>query len=110
MEKKHQFAVVVLPHDKRIKKTELAVQLDLPANQLKFATEKQVIELGFPLGGVPPFGFNDEKAVRYFIHPNLKVQTDKQVFMGVGDNRKTLKLDHESFLKIVSGYEELAQD
>jgi prolyl-tRNA editing enzyme YbaK/EbsC (Cys-tRNA(Pro) deacylase) len=102
-----RYAIVALPHDKKINKARFAKQLGVHHKKLKFASEKKIVELGFPLGGIPPFGFPSDQNIEYFIDPSLKVVSSTNVFMGVGDNKKTLKLKSHDFCKLIQNYREL---
>lgn len=91
------YIIIALPHEKRINKQKLAKQIKINSKKLNFAHEKEIAKLGFPPGGIPPFGFSETADVKYFIHPYLKERSQKPLYMGTGDNRKTLKLNWDAF-------------
>ena len=101
------FVSVSLPSEKRINKEKLAEHLGISSKKLKFASEKEVAKLGFPIGGIPPFGFSSEQKVRSFIDEDLMKPSDDVCYMGIGDNQKTLKLNAQSFQKVIEKYERL---
>ncbi|MBD3330837.1 methyltransferase domain-containing protein [Candidatus Peregrinibacteria bacterium] len=103
------YILIVLPHNKRINKTKLADQLQVIPKKVRFATEKEIVHLGFQLGGVPPFGYPGHLKVECYIHPDLLGKNELPFYMGIGDNRKTLKLSSHSFQEIVKAYTVLDQ-
>lgn len=98
------FISVSLQSEKRVDKAKLARSLQMSVSRLKFAPEKQVLKLGFPIGGIAPFGFNESVEVIKFIDRALDDVEGEHLYMGIGDNRKTLKLRREDFFSIVSDY------
>lgn len=99
-----QFLVVALRHDRRLNKSRFARHVGVPHKELKFATEKQIVGLGFPLGGIPPFGFPTNGAVDFHVDEALKSLGHTDVFMGMGDNRKTMQMSGEEFGRLVEAY------
>ena len=105
IKKSNQFIAIALPAEKKVNKEVISQALNVSKGQIKFAPEKDVIKLGFPLGGIAPFGFNEERYnVEKFIDKKLINSKCLWFYMGIGDNRKTLKIHRDSFLKIVSSY------
>ena len=102
-----EFFVAVLSHEVKLNKPILAKHVGVRNRKLKFATEKQIVELGFSLGGIPPFGYPTDRAIRFFADSKLKALQNVSVFMGVGDNRKTLKLAAEDFIELIQAYDNL---
>ena len=102
--KANQFISIALPSEKRVDKEVIAKVLGISKAKIKFAPEKDVIKLGFPLGGIAPFGFNEEYSIQKFIDKTLMDSTCPWFYMGVGNNRKTLKIRKDDFIKIVSDY------
>lgn len=90
--------------DKMIDTEALAHRLGVAKSRIKFAAQKEVAELGFPLGGIAPFGFSDRFTVRRFVDAGLREAGD-WIYTGIGDNRRTLKLRKRDFLDLVSRYE-----
>lgn len=103
-----KFITVVLPAEKRVGKEQIAEALGVSKSRIVYAPEREVIKLGFPLGGIAPFCFNETLDVRRFVDGEVFRFTGKWLYMGVGDNRKTLKLKTADFWRIVSDYEKLA--
>lgn len=104
---KSQKIVCVLPHDKEVNKSSLAANLNLSKSKLKFSTENEILRMGFPIGGIPPFGFPEKEDIRFFIHPSLKSIREGTVFMGVGDNTKTLQMNITDLITLIGNYENL---
>lgn len=101
---KKRYLVVALPHTKKLNKIKFSKMLEIHHKKLKFATEKEIVALGFPLGGIPPFGFPEKIDIDYYIEKSLKEAKDSDIYMGVGDNKKTLKLRSREFVKLVQNY------
>lgn len=98
------FNVIALRHDRRLDKARFAKHINVHHKKLKFASERQIVALGFPIGGIPPFGYPDSEKVQFYIDDYLKKHRTDTVFMGVGNNKKTLKLKTEDFLKLTQKY------
>ena len=102
-----KFITVVLPAEKRVGKEQIAAALRVSKSRVVFAPEREVIKLGFPLGGIAPFCFNESLAVRRFVDDGILSFPGEWLYMGVGDNRKTLKLKTADFWRIVADYDRL---
>jgi 2-polyprenyl-3-methyl-5-hydroxy-6-metoxy-1,4-benzoquinol methylase len=105
--KAETFISVSLQSEKRVDKAKLGRSLQMSVSRLKFAPEKQVLKLGFPIGGIAPFGFNEGIEVIKFIDRALDDVEGEYLYMGIGDNRKTLKLRREDFFNIVRDYQRI---
>jgi prolyl-tRNA editing enzyme YbaK/EbsC (Cys-tRNA(Pro) deacylase)/2-polyprenyl-3-methyl-5-hydroxy-6-metoxy-1,4-benzoquinol methylase len=99
-----RFLVVALRHDRQLNKNRFAKHISVHYKKLRFAIEKQVVALGFPLGGIPPFGYPDTENIEFYIDQGLTKLKGGSVFMGVGDNRQTLKLTADDFHKLIAEY------
>lgn len=104
-----RFLVVVLPHTRRLNKTRFAKHIGVHHKKLKFATEKQIVRLGFPIGGIPPFGYPDGEQIDFYADKNFLDLQDTNVLMGVGDNRKTLRLSAHDFCQLINRYETIPE-
>ncbi|RJQ62607.1 MAG: methyltransferase domain-containing protein [Stygiobacter sp.] len=102
-----QLVSVTLPSEKKVDKQSLSLVLNVNPNALKFASEKEIINLGFPIGGIAPIGFKSDSKVRNFIDESLINLETEWLYMGVGDNRKTLKINKEDFNKLVASYDRI---
>lgn len=103
--KTNKYISVSIPSHKKVNKEKIARILNIPINQIKFAAEKEVLHIGFPLGGIAPFGFDEKYTVHKIIDAELKDLKDEWLYMGIGDNKKTLKIKREDFIgKIVRDY------
>ncbi|MGI8553578.1 MAG: methyltransferase domain-containing protein [Dehalococcoidia bacterium] len=103
--KTKSFLAVIIPADRMIDKAALAERFGVAKSSIKFASEKDVAEIGFPLGGVAPFGFREGIRIRTLIDTRLRDVDSDWLYMGTGDNRRTLKIQKGAFLEIVRGYE-----
>lgn len=99
--------LVALPAEKQVNKSKLADILGINPNILKFANEKQIIKLGFPLGGIAPFGFGENVEITKFIDEGVSEMETEWVYTGLGNNTKTLKINKQDFLRIVKDYKEI---
>jgi ubiquinone/menaquinone biosynthesis C-methylase UbiE len=102
-----QFIVVLTLSEKRLDKAKVAEMFNVGAYQIRFATEKEVLKLGFPVGGLAPFGFNLETELLKFVDGTIASQACEWFYTGMGDNRKTLKIQKADFLRIVADYDRI---
>jgi prolyl-tRNA editing enzyme YbaK/EbsC (Cys-tRNA(Pro) deacylase)/SAM-dependent methyltransferase len=93
--------------DKRVNKKKLAEVLETNPNPLRFASEKQITSLGFPVGGIAPFGFREDSHIRKLVDKDVAAVEAEWFYMGIGDNKKTLKIKRECFLSIIKDYEQV---
>ena len=108
IEGKILFVIVVLLAEKRVNKDIIAKFLGISRSKLKFAPEKDILRLGFPVGGIAPFGFKENNIkICKFIDEDIINSKCEWFYMGIGDNRKTLKIRREDFLDIVSTYQKV---
>src|ERR1043166_5340897 len=98
---------VSIQSHKRVNKFKLAEVLGTTPNILKFAPEKQIIGLGFPVGGIAPFGFRADSQIRKFVDDDVFNVDAEWLYMGIGDNQKTLKIKKDCFLKTIEDYERI---
>jgi prolyl-tRNA editing enzyme YbaK/EbsC (Cys-tRNA(Pro) deacylase) len=103
--KANEYIVLLIQSEKRLNKTKIANLLGVSPNQLKFATEKEVLGLGFPVGGIAPFGFDTSAPLRKIVDGAIDHQPCEWFYAGIGDNRKTLKIQKSDFLNIIADYD-----
>ena len=102
-----KFIAVLLLAEKRVGKERIADALKVAKSRIVYAPEKEVIKLGFPLGGIAPFGFDESLEIQGFVDDDIYNLTEEWLYMGAGDNRKTLKLKTQDFLGIVKNYQRI---
>lgn len=102
-----QYVVILIQSEKRFDKAKVAELFGVGAYQIKFATEKEVLKLGFPVGGIAPFGFEPEAPILKFVDSAIAHHACEWFYTGYGDNRKTLKIRREDFLNIIADYRSL---
>jgi ubiquinone/menaquinone biosynthesis C-methylase UbiE len=102
-----EFIVLLLHSEKRVDKAKVAAMLGVSAYQLKFATEKEVLQLGFPVGGIAPFGFESEVPLLKFVDRAIVDQDCEWLYTGTGDNRKTLKIKPSDFFALIADYQQI---
>lgn len=95
--------VAVVPARLRIDTATLARRVGV--RKLLFASDRDVLATGFPLGGLAPFGFLPGTVSRYFIDRSLLSGSVDWLYMGSGDSGKTLRIKRDDFLAIVAAYE-----
>lgn len=105
--KNNKYIVMVLQADKLINEEKLASQLGITKRRLEFANDDEIFYLGFPVGGIAPFGFDDTNELQYFIDKNLLEMNTEAVYMGVGDNTKTLKINYGDFRTLTKNYTQI---
>jgi len=106
--KQKYLVCVALPAEKQVNKMRLAELLGINSNILRFASEKQITQLGFPIGGIAPFGFQDDEYLTKFLDKSIWEIESEWLYMGVGDNTKTLKITKIAFLEITKTYQQIA--
>lgn len=99
-----KFITVSLMAEKKVPKDQLSEKLKLSKSRLVYAPEKEVIKLGFPLGGIAPFGFNKSLEVQSLIDEELLTFNSEWLYTGIGNNRKTLKIKSSDFQKLTGEY------
>jgi ubiquinone/menaquinone biosynthesis C-methylase UbiE/prolyl-tRNA editing enzyme YbaK/EbsC (Cys-tRNA(Pro) deacylase) len=102
--KTEEFIAIAVLAEKQVNKTKIATALEINPNKIKFATEKEVLSIGFPVGGVAPFGFEENVSMTKFLDIAIINSSCEWLYTGMGDNRKTLKIKTQDFLKITSSY------
>ena len=98
------FIAILIQAEKRLDMDKLAKLLNLNRYHINFAREKEILQIGFPLGGVAPFGFEPSVNILKFVDAAILSQRCKWFYTGTGDNRKTLKIKRQDFLKIITDY------
>ena len=97
-----RIAVVILPASVRVDVAGLAKQMDV--KRLYFGSDRDVLAVGFPLGGLAPFGFPPGVIEHFFFDRGIANSDAEWVYMGSGDNSKTLKIRRSDLLKILESY------
>ena len=113
--KNEKYIVVSLSSEKRVDKNSLIEYLNKHFNDwsskvvpryLQFATEREVLGLGFPIGGISPLGINIQskyEVIKILDEDLIKSQAE-WLYMGIGDNKKTLKIKKSDFVEITKDY------
>lgn len=99
-----RLVIVVLPAERRVNKKRLASAIGYIPQKLVFAPEREILELGFPLGGVAPFGYPEDLDAVFLVDSSVMKLRKKWLFTGIGDNQKTLKIRAVDLRKIIGGY------
>ena len=105
--KTEEFIAISVQAEKQVDKAKVAQALDISSNRIKFATEKEVLKIGFPVGGVASFGFEPNVPVVKFLDRAIATQPCEWLYTGISDNRKTLKIKKADFLKITVDYRQI---
>ncbi|NJO78596.1 MAG: methyltransferase domain-containing protein [Cyanobacteria bacterium RM1_2_2] len=104
-QKTDAFVAIVIQSDKHLDMQQVSRLLNVNRHHINFATEKEIQRIGFPLGGIAPFGFESEIRITKFLDTAIVNYRCKWLYMGMGDNRKTLKIRKSDFLKIIADYQ-----
>ena len=112
---KKDYIIVCLRGDKKLNKIKLLSHLNATIykntnhklNDLKFASEKELVKLGCQLGGISPFGFPKDIKAKRILDNDLIKSDKKDLFMGIGINNKTLKMKKIDFIKLTSRYSKI---
>lgn len=102
-----RFIAVLIQAEKRLDMDKLAELLGVNRYHINFASEKEILKIGFPLGGIAPFGFEPSVNILKFVDTAIVTQRCKSFYTGTGDNRKTLKIKRQDFLKIIADYRQV---
>jgi prolyl-tRNA editing enzyme YbaK/EbsC (Cys-tRNA(Pro) deacylase) len=101
--KTERFLVVLVPANKQVDLRLLSEAAGVAEPQVVLAPQPEIEAVfGFPIGGVAPIGLPER--VEVFMDKTLRNLQGAYMYMGVGDNRKTLKLDRESFMRVTEAY------
>jgi hypothetical protein len=106
-QKTDEFVAIVIQSDKHLNMQQVAQLLQVNRHHINFAAEKEIQKLGFPLGGIAPFGFEPEVRITKFVDMAIVNYRCKWLYMGMGDNRKTLKIRKADFLKMIADYQKV---
>ncbi len=102
----HRVAIVVMRGDREVIKEEIAKELGVSKHLVNMATAEQIVSMGFKLGGVSPFGFEHHNAT-YFIDQTFDESNEEHIYMGCGENFRTLKLKLKDFLDVTQTYKRI---
>ena len=103
----NNYVIIVLPSNKLIDENKLATELNTTKRKLEFANDDEIFHLGFPVGGIAPFGFSQTQGIIYFVDKDLFDIDSEWFYMGVGNNSKTLKMKKVDFERIVGNYKRI---
>lgn len=103
-----KFVVVAVLASKRVDKNLIAESIGISKSGIEFASEKEIASLGFPIGGIAPFGFEDSDNIIYFMDEDIRNLQSDVIFTGAGDNNKTLQIGVKDFVRITSDYRTLS--
>lgn len=105
-----EYVAILLQSEKRLDMNQVASLLGFTGPyryHIHFAREKEVLSIGFPLGGVAPFGFEPGITIHKYVDSAIISHRCKWLYTGIGDNRKTLKIRKQDFLKIIADYQRI---
>jgi SAM-dependent methyltransferase len=114
-----ELVAIVIQAEKRLDMTRIADLLQVNRYHIHFAREKEILQLGFPLGSVAPFGFETTVPIRKYIDSDIDQEPGSELdseldsepcpwfYTGTGDNRKTLKIRCSDFLRLMADYERI---
>ncbi len=103
-----KFFVALIPPIQRVDVKQLAKAEKLDKKEIMLALPDEVErKFGFPIGGVPPLGFQESVNVQVYVDPAIRKSSERFLYMGVGDNTKTLRLAKNALLRIIEEYVDL---
>ncbi|MBW8372384.1 MAG: methyltransferase domain-containing protein [Thiobacillus sp.] len=101
----NQFLVAIVGPNDRVDKNSLAALAGCDPKRVRLAWAQEVeTRLGFPIGGVAPLGYDEGS--RVFVDETI-VRREREceyLYMGAGDNRKTLKVPRGAMLSLIGSY------
>lgn len=104
-----EHVAILVQSEKRLNMNQVAELLGFKGTHYRyfihFAREKEILRMGFPLGGVAPFGFEPSMNIQKYVDSAIISHRCKWLYTGSGDNRKTLKIKKQDFLKIIADYQ-----
>jgi prolyl-tRNA editing enzyme YbaK/EbsC (Cys-tRNA(Pro) deacylase)/SAM-dependent methyltransferase len=98
-----KLVAVVVPARHRVDSTSLAKRVGV--RKLFFASDRDVLATGFPLGGIAPFGFLAGTVERRFVDEAVLKSNSEWIYTGSGDSSRTLKIWKEDLVSILADYE-----
>jgi ubiquinone/menaquinone biosynthesis C-methylase UbiE len=105
--KTEDFIAILIQAEKRVNMNRIADLLHVNRYQINMAREKEVLRIGFPLGGIAPFGFESSVTILKIVDAAIVRQSCEWFYTGMGDNRKTLKIKAQDFLRIIAEYQQV---
>jgi prolyl-tRNA editing enzyme YbaK/EbsC (Cys-tRNA(Pro) deacylase)/ubiquinone/menaquinone biosynthesis C-methylase UbiE len=102
-DRKGRIAVVVMRGDNDVIKREIANELGVSRDSIELASREQIAAMGLVLGGISPLGF-EQRNVTFFIDRSFDRSNEEHIFMGSGDNSRTVKLQLKDFREITRLY------
>lgn len=99
--------VVALLAEKRVNKSLIAEELKCAKSRIIFASERDLVGMGFTLGGILPLGFSALDDDHAFIDKEIRKSKSQWLYMGSGDNDKTIRIKTKDFLKLTERYRPL---
>lgn len=74
------------------------------SRRLYFGSDRDVLAVGFPLGGLAPFAALPGSVGSYVLDKRVTESSVQVIYTGAGDNRKTLRIRREGLLKLLADY------
>jgi len=105
-EENRRFIVVAVRGDKQIDKQALAAQLAISKSRLNMASRNELFALGYPLGGIAPFGYEGAE-FQYISDKDLFTESDGYFYMGSGSSRSTVKMRKSVLQKLLESYRQV---
>lgn len=112
LNKENKFVSVATLAEKKINIVEIVKFLkpkhdNITRSNITFASQSDIISIGFSPGGIAPFKIDTSGKIIYLIDEEIFMLESEWLYMGVGDNKKTLKIKTSDFQEIVSDFERI---
>ena len=100
-----ELVLLVTPASTRVDTRKLATQVN--SQKLYFGSDRDVLAVGFPLGGMAPFGVLPDSVDALLVDRRISASNVEWVYTGAGDNRRTLRIQRVELLRLLADYFEV---
>ena len=95
-----EHVVIISNGESRVDKHALSAHFEVGKKRVKLASAETVLtRVGFPPGGVPPFGHRTKLPV--LLDESVLTQRDRPIFGGGGDDQTMLELTVDELIRVV---------
>jgi len=97
-----KLVLLVTPASSRTDTRRLAAQVN--SRKLYFGSDRDVLAVGFPLGGMAPFATLPGSVDAFLLDRRIESSEVEWIYTGAGDNRRTLRIRKLDLLNILRDY------
>jgi ubiquinone/menaquinone biosynthesis C-methylase UbiE/prolyl-tRNA editing enzyme YbaK/EbsC (Cys-tRNA(Pro) deacylase) len=97
-----KLVLLVTPANTRVDASWLASKVN--SRKLYFGSDRDVLAVGFPLGGMAPFAALQHSVDTFLLDRRIEASGVDWIYTGAGDNRSTLRVRRLDLLRILKDY------